>query len=246
MVEIATKAMMNAAFPKTDSFHLHKMKYVACKAPMFSFARLPGADPALRVEMASTGEVACFGTNQYEAFLKAMMASGFRLPKRNIFVSVAPRDRFKMVEPSKIMLDRGCKLFGTPGTAAFLNAMKISCESIAFNDHSSVSNALKAGSFDLIVNSQSHLSSNDEVIVHDNNVFPFQTLIVVSQIITTGYEVRRAAINLQIPLITNMELYRMLATSLAKVIFFSYQDTDLTFNSAILSYRILGRSIPKL
>merc|ERR1712032_1406263 len=69
------------------------MECIAAKVPQFSFGRLKNSDPRLGVEMQSTGEVACFGVNQYEAFLKSMIAAGFRLPTKNIFVSIGPRQQ---------------------------------------------------------------------------------------------------------------------------------------------------------
>merc|ERR1719182_986577 len=71
--------------------------YVGCKAPMFSFTRLRGADPVLGVEMASTGEVACFGADKHEAFLKALMSTGFKMPEKSILVSVQESLQDEMV-----------------------------------------------------------------------------------------------------------------------------------------------------
>ena len=87
MIEMATKAIMD--IPVTP-YPAEKLPddYCAVKVPQFSFSRLSGADPVLGVEMASTGEVASFGHNKYEAYLKSLISTGFKLPKKNILLSI--------------------------------------------------------------------------------------------------------------------------------------------------------------
>ena len=87
LIEMATKAMSGlpvTEYPPTNI----PAEYVGVKVPQFSFSRLSGADPVLGVEMASTGEVACFGRTKYEAYIKGLIATGFRLPKKNILLSI--------------------------------------------------------------------------------------------------------------------------------------------------------------
>merc|ERR1711937_757947 len=92
------------------------MEYVACKVPMFSFGRLKNSDPRLGVEMQSIGEVACFGMNQYEAFLKASIAAGFKLPTKNILVCIGPSaQKLEFVQYAKTLQDMGFQLFATKG-----------------------------------------------------------------------------------------------------------------------------------
>merc|ERR1719386_517334 len=92
-VQLATRAMVGAPLPK-NTLNLYEKEYCCVKSPMFSFTRLQGADPILRVEMASTGEVACFGDDQHEALLKSMYAAGFKLPNktRNILLSLGSQE----------------------------------------------------------------------------------------------------------------------------------------------------------
>merc|ERR1719465_362498 len=93
------------------------MEHVAAKVPMFSFGRLKNSDPRLGVEMQSTGEVACFGQNQYEAFLKAMIAAGFKLPTKNILISIGPSaQKLEFIQYAKILGAMGFQLFATKGT----------------------------------------------------------------------------------------------------------------------------------
>ena len=95
--------------------------YVGVKVPQFSFSRLSGADPVLGVEMASTGEVACFGRDKYEAYIKALISTGFRLPNRNILLSIGSfKDKVEMLPSIGKLHTMGYKLFATSGTADYL------------------------------------------------------------------------------------------------------------------------------
>merc|ERR1719316_2358917 len=93
------------------------MEYVVSKVSMFSFGRLKNSDPRLGVEMQSTGEVACFGRNQYEAFLKAMIAAGFKLPTKNILISIGPTaQKSEFLQYARTLSDMGFQLFATKST----------------------------------------------------------------------------------------------------------------------------------
>ena len=89
LIDLATRVMVGSPVNKA-SIQPIDMEYIATKVPVFSFGRLKNSDPRLGVEMQSTGEVACFGVNQYEAFLKAMIAGGFKLPTKNVLISIGP------------------------------------------------------------------------------------------------------------------------------------------------------------
>merc|ERR1712061_477402 len=102
---IATRVMLG--LPQ-EPVHLQPMDMnrVAAKVPVFSFSRLKNSDPRLGVEMQSTGEVACFGVNQYEAFLKAMISAGFKLPTKNILISIGPsQQKIEFVQYAKMFAD---------------------------------------------------------------------------------------------------------------------------------------------
>src|SRR5438552_9931313 len=100
--------------------------YVGVKAPQFSFMRLDGADPTLGVEMSSTGEVACLGEDFEEAFLKALLSVGYRLPVRSILLSTGPVEyKAAFVESARLLSDMGITLYATRGTAEFLKASGI-------------------------------------------------------------------------------------------------------------------------
>ena len=122
-ITLATKAMMGYHV-KPYNISLYDIDYVAVKAPMFSFARLRGADPTLGVEMSSTGEVACFGSDVQEAFLQALLSTTFKLPQlskdKYILISFAEdKIRAEFQESLELLLSMGYNIAGTPGTAEY-------------------------------------------------------------------------------------------------------------------------------
>jgi carbamoyl-phosphate synthase / aspartate carbamoyltransferase len=127
-IEMATKVMLDIpvdAYPVVDL----PPDYVGVKVPQFSFSRLSGADPILGVEMASTGEVACFGKDKYEAYLKALISTGIVLPKKNILLSIGSfKEKLEMLPSAQKLVAAGFVLFGTSGTADFFNEHNIACK----------------------------------------------------------------------------------------------------------------------
>jgi carbamoyl-phosphate synthase large subunit len=194
-ISLATKAMVGLdAVPYRIS--LLDIDYVCVKAPIFSFARLRGADPTLGVEMSSTGEVACFGEDSHEAFLNSMLATTFRLPikNRSILLSIASDEfRFEFAESVRILTDQGYLLYATPGTAKYyqdncnipvLSVLKKpvdesdDCEGTALYE-------IKQGKIDLVINVSEGTTRKDEL--------------------TSGYLIRRAAVDFGVSLITNIK-----------------------------------------
>merc|ERR1719230_1662854 len=115
-IDIATRVMLGISV-RPVTIQPIDMDYVACKVPTFSFARLKNSDPRLGVEMQSTGEVACFGMNQYEAFLKAMIAAGFKLPTKNVLISIGPlAQKIEFIQHAQTLHQMGFQLFATKGT----------------------------------------------------------------------------------------------------------------------------------
>jgi len=121
-IELATKIMVGSPF-KAHRIELIDIEHVCVKVPMFSFTRLQGADPVLRVEMASTGEVACFSSRPLEAFLKGLLATGsFKLPRehKSILLSLGPlSSKMEFLESAQTLIRLGYTLYGTTGTAEF-------------------------------------------------------------------------------------------------------------------------------
>ena len=188
----ATRVMLGAAPTADRGAHPGELDYVAVKAPMFSFRRLAGADPVLGVEMASTGEVACFGDDADEALLKAMLATGFRIPTRGVLLSLGPvGDKYRFTDEVRLLAARGLALYATPGTADILHAEGIACESL---DKEAIGGArpdaiaaLRAGQIDLVINIPRE---------YDGRGRP------------DGFQIRRSAIDLEIPLLTDLWLAR--------------------------------------
>jgi carbamoyl-phosphate synthase/aspartate carbamoyltransferase len=176
---------------------------------MFSFTRLRGADPTLGVEMASTGEVACFGSDAQGAFLQAMLATGFKIPSKGstVLLSIANDDfRREFAESASILNKMGYKLSATPGTARWYKAncnldMKIVAKPVTgedeANDASDAPNALtelKESDVELVINISEGTTRKDEI--------------------SSGYMIRRTAVDFGIGLVTNVKCAVWLAKSM--------------------------------
>ena len=165
------------------------LDYVGVKAAQFSFARIKGADPTLGVEMASTGEVGCFGRNFSEALLLAMLATGFAFPKRGVLLSLGPlADKYRFVEHANILAGLGLTLYATPGTAELLSKQGLAVTAVGKVDTPltpMAQDVLDRGEVDLVINIP---------IAYDADGRP------------DGYIIRRRAADLGIPLITNLQL----------------------------------------
>jgi carbamoyl-phosphate synthase (ammonia) len=175
---------------------LRPTKYVGIKSPMFSYTRLGGADPLLGVEMASTGEVACFGKNQHEAFLKALISSGFRMPKKNILLSAQSNFLGEVVHLAHKLQQLGFNLHSTHATHAFLKKHGIESIELDFPSEAmsenNVLHYLQEGHLDLVIN----LPTSDSVETENN------------------YRIRRTTVDFSIPLLTNLSLARLFVESM--------------------------------
>ncbi|MCC6556760.1 MAG: carbamoyl-phosphate synthase (glutamine-hydrolyzing) large subunit [Polyangiaceae bacterium] len=167
------------------------LDYVGVKAPMFSFSRRVGADPMLGVEMASTGEVGCFGDDINEALLHALLATGFRFPKKGVLLSLGPlEDKYWFADEARVISDHlKLPIYATPGTAEALKQIGIPCTSLAKrpDEGETAMGAIDAGLVDLVINiprEYDHLGRPD------------------------GYLIRRRAVDAGIPLLTDLQLAR--------------------------------------
>ncbi|KAF5676418.1 pyrABCN [Fusarium denticulatum] len=206
LIEMATKAIMGQpfqAYPPTDL----APNCVGVKVPQFSFSRLSGADPVLGVEMASTGEVACFGVDKNEAYLKALMSTGFKIPKKNILLSIGSyKDKREMLPSVQKLEKLGYKLFATSGTADFLQEHGVQCQYLEVlgkeEDRSSefsLTQHLAKNTIDLYIN----LPSNNKYRRPANYM-------------SKGYQTRRMAVDYQIPLVTNVKNAKILVEAIAR------------------------------
>ncbi len=197
-VDLATRAMMGGeAEPVPAS--LLDFDYVGVKAPQFSFSRIKGADPALRVEMASTGEVACLGEDLPEAFLKAIVAAGFRLPeRRQVLLSIGSlRDKTRFLPSARALGDMGFTVYATRHTSRFLEDQgvpNIRLYKIHERRRPSLLDYISPDRLDLIINIPAGYDRRE---------------------LTDGYIIRRRATDFGIPLITNLQLAELFVKSIA-------------------------------
>lgn len=191
-IETATRIMLDASYAPMDKSEFD-IDRIGVKASQFSFARLQNADPVLGVDMSSTGEVGCLGDDFNEALLNALMATGYRIPQKAILVSSGPtKSKVALLDASQMLVGRGYKIYATAGTADFLNSHGIEATPVLWpdekpQDENNVMKMIAEHKFDLIVNIPKNRSKRE---------------------LTNGYRIRRAAIDHNIPLMTNDRLAR--------------------------------------
>ena len=189
LIELATRIMLGLPVEKPAK-SLFDLDYVGIKASQFSFNRLQKADPVLGVDMASTGEVGCLGDDSRTALLKAMLSVGHRIPRKNILLSTGNgKQKAEMLAASAMLRDHGYKLFATPGTSRYLTENGIDNTLVHWPSEApqqpQAIDMLHNHEIDLVVNVPKNLSTGE---------------------LTNGYKIRRAAIDLNVPLITNARL----------------------------------------
>ena len=194
-IEAATRAMVGV---ETESMNLPTLEtrnrpanFVGVKSPMFSFTRLRGSDPVLGVEMASTGEVACYGSSKEEAFLKSLLSTGFSMPKKNILFSVQDSLGDDATHCAYQLHELGYKIFATKATAEMLQKNQVPCTEVGYptekkDGELNVLDLIKENDVGLVINIPTHESKRLE----DN------------------YLMRRSAVDFGIPLLTNMNLVK--------------------------------------
>ncbi len=188
LIELATKVMLGIPVEKPDK-NLFDLDYVGIKASQFSFNRLQKADPVLGVDMASTGEVGCIGSDTSCAILKAMLSVGYRVPAKNILLSTGtPKQKVEMLSAARMLQQKGYKLFATGGSSKFLTENGVANTLVYWPSEEGQPQALDMlhrKEIDLVVNIPKNLTAGE---------------------LDNGYKIRRAAIDLNIPLITNARL----------------------------------------
>ena len=187
-IDLATKIMLDVPFDKPDK-NLFDLDYVGIKASQFSFNRLQKADPVLGVDMASTGEVGCIGNDTSCAILKAMLSVGYRIPKKNILLSTgSAKQKVEMLDAARQLVENGYDLFATGGTYKFLCESGIPSTLVYWPSEEGQPQALDMlhdKKIDMVVNIPKDLTVSE---------------------LDNGYKIRRAAIDLNIPLLTNSRL----------------------------------------
>uniref|UniRef100_A0A8D0ADI9 Multifunctional protein CAD n=1 Tax=Sander lucioperca TaxID=283035 RepID=A0A8D0ADI9_SANLU len=187
---------------------------VGVKVPQFSFSRLAGADVVLGVEMTSTGEVACFGENRYEAYLKAMLSTGFKIPKKNILLSIGSyKNKSELLPTVQALESMGYDLYASLGTADFYteHGVKVKAVDWPFEEEDSdcptkekqrsIMNYLEENHFDLVINLSMRNSGGRRL----------------SSFVTKGYRTRRMAIDYSVPLIIDIKCTKLFVQALHQI-----------------------------
>jgi carbamoyl-phosphate synthase large subunit len=198
-IDAATRVMMGRP-ARMDEGSFLDLDYVGVKAPHFSFTRLEGADPTLGVEMASTGEVACLGWDFDEAFLKALLAVGFRLPITSALLSTGPiESKAAFQDSARRLVDLGVELYATQGTADFLASKGLEPKVLRWpldGGEPNVVDYLRERKLDLVINIPKHFQKEE---------------------LTNDYIIRRTAVDYGVPLITNRQLAERLTEALERL-----------------------------
>ena len=189
LIDLATKVMLGLPVEKPGK-NLFDLDYVGIKASQFSFNRLQKADPVLGVDMASTGEVGCIGDNTDTALLKSMLSVGYRIPKKTVLLSTGgAKQKAEMLDAARMLVNHGYELYATGGTSKYLTDNGIENTLVYWpSDADSQPQALTLlheHKIDMVVNIPKDLTTHE---------------------LTNGYKIRRAAIDLNVPLITNSRL----------------------------------------
>lgn len=188
-IELATKIMLGVPVEKPAK-SLFDLDYVGIKASQFSFNRLQKADPVLGVDMSSTGEVGCLGDDTNQALLKAELAVGQRIPKHTVLLSTGgAKQKAEMLDAAKCLVQHGYEIFATPGTSRYLTDNGVENKLVYWPSETDKQpqalQLLHEKKIDMVVNIPKDLTAGE---------------------LTNGYKIRRAAIDLNVPLITNSRL----------------------------------------
>ena len=195
-IDLATRAILNGSIVKVECSSLD-LDYVGVKVAQFSYSRLKGADPVLGVEMASTGEVACLGNEVQDAFLKAFISSGFKIPCQNILLSTGSiTGKAEFLESSRRLQKLGYTLYASEGTAKFLieNSVPVQLLFWPLDERKpNILDYIKEKKIDLVVN------------IPKNNR---------EEELTNGYLIRRTAVDFEVPLITDIKVAKLMVEAL--------------------------------
>ena len=207
-IDYAVRIMLGEKVEKPGR-SLFDVDSIGVKAPQFSFSRLSKADPVLGVDMASTGEVGCIGDDYYEAILKAMLSVGYTIPEKSILISSGPsRSKTELLNSARLLLEKGYRLYATKGTHDFYEKNNIPTTRAFWPDEDEQPNAfdlIKNKAVDLVINIPKNLTSKE---------------------LSNDYSIRRAAVDFNVPLITNARLASAFVYSISR-----YRLEDLPIKS---------------
>jgi carbamoyl-phosphate synthase large subunit len=198
MIEMAVRAMLDEPVQKAPASALD-LDWVGVKAAQFSFSRLHGADPISGVEMASTGEVGCIGTDLNDAFMKALLSVGYRIPKKRILLSTGPIEhKLDFLDSAKALVKMNYELYASRGTAKFLAANGVPAQALNWpleSKEPNIAQYIKGREVDMIIN----IPKNNRETELKND-----------------YIIRRMAVDFDIPLFTNIKVARQFIDALSE------------------------------
>jgi carbamoyl-phosphate synthase large subunit len=198
MIDLATKAILDAPVEKPTTSSLD-LEWVGVKAAQFSFSRLHGTDPVLGVEMSSTGEVGCIGRDLNDAFLKAMLSVGIRVPKKRILLSTGPMsDKVEFLGGARSLQAMGYEIYASKGTAKFLVDNGVPATPLHWpleKTEPNIATMLRERKFDLVINIPKNNGEKE---------------------LRNDYIIRRMAIDFDLPLVTDIKVARRLTEALAQ------------------------------
>ena len=200
-IETATHVILGHKINLQEHFHFLEANFVGVKVPQFSFSRLKDIDPVLRVEMASTGEVACLGEDVEEAYLKSIMATDQRLPQKTVLLSLGGEEnKLRFLEEAKMLYDLGLKIYATHKTSEFLNKNGLLAEKlhkIHERQEPNIATFLAQGKLDLVIN------------INDQGYLPKDEA-------EDDYKIRRNTVDFGIPLITNLQAAKLFVQAMSQ------------------------------
>lgn len=189
LIKKATQVLLGKPVVADESERVYDLPFVGVKAPQFSFTRLPGADPVLRVDMVSTGEVGCLGDTAEEALLKAMLSVGYRIPAKSVLISGGPiKSKVVLLSAVELLVKRGYTIYATQGTHRFFAENNVPSSLLFWPDDQLEPNVLtylKEKKIDLVINIPKNLSKGE---------------------LDNDYNIRRTAVDFGTPLLTNARL----------------------------------------
>lgn len=189
LIKKATQVLLGKKVARDESERVYDLPFVGVKAPQFSFTRLPGADPVLRVDMVSTGEVGCLGDTAEEALLKSMLSVGYKIPQKTVLISGGPiTSKVALLSATELLVRKGYTVYATQGTHRFFAENSIPSSLLFWPDELQEPNVLtylKEKKIDLVINIPKNLSKGE---------------------LDNDYKIRRTAIDFGVPLLTNARL----------------------------------------
>ncbi|MBX0290663.1 carbamoyl-phosphate synthase (glutamine-hydrolyzing) large subunit [Hymenobacter sediminis] len=200
LIKKATQVLLGKKVARDESERVYDLPFVGVKAPQFSFTRLPGADPVLRVDMVSTGEVGCLGDTAEEALLKSMLSVGYKIPQQSVLISGGPiKSKVALLAAVELLVKKGYTIYATQGTHRFFAENGIPSSLLFWPDDYQEPNVLtylKEKKIDLVINIPKNLSKGE---------------------LDNDYKIRRTAIDFGIPLLTNARLAKAFIQAFCKL-----------------------------